>query len=167
MTSLPAGRQQPSGHPLVSTVPAAAAQRQGQPAGVVSRLLANGLDFLLVLLFLGATYLALCGWRLLVAPSRFTFPSVSRAAALGVGLGFSVIYLTLCWWLAGRTYGDRVLALRVVNFRRRKPYFPGALLRAVFSVAFPIGVLWCAVNASSRSVQDIVLRTSVIYDWHD
>jgi uncharacterized RDD family membrane protein YckC len=159
--------QQPTGHPLVSTIPAAAAQRQGQSAGVVSRLLANSLDFLLVLLFLGVAYLAVCGWRLLVDPSRFSFPSVSRAVALGVGFGFSLSYLTLCWWLAGCTYGDRVLALRVVNFRRQKPYFAGALVRAIFYLAFPVGVLWCAVNRGNRSVQDVVLRTSVIYDWRD
>jgi ribose/xylose/arabinose/galactoside ABC-type transport system permease subunit len=32
-------------------------------------------------------------------------------------------------------------------------------------IAFPIGLLWCGVSASRRSVQDVVLRTSVIYDW--
>jgi hypothetical protein len=30
---------------------------------------------------------------------------------------------------------------------------------------FPIGLLWCAVSTSRRSLQDIVVRTSVIYDW--
>jgi uncharacterized RDD family membrane protein YckC len=163
----PAEIRPPVAHPLVSTVPAVAARRQGQPAGLVSRLLANGLDLLVVLLFLGVAYLAACGWQLLVHPSRFSFPSLPRGVVLGISLGFSLIYLTLCWWLAGRTYGDRVMALRVVNFRRRKPLFPSALVRALLYVAFPVGVLWCAVNRSSRSVQDVVLRTSVIYDWTD
>jgi uncharacterized RDD family membrane protein YckC len=159
--------QPPVAHPLVSTVPAAAARRQGQPAGLVSRLMANGLDFFIVLLFLGVTYLGACGWQLLVHPSRFSFPSLPRGAVLGICLGFSLIYLTICWWLTGRTYGDRVMALRVVNFRGRKPLFPGALVRALLYVAFPVGVLWCAINRSNRSVQDVVLRTSVIYDWTD
>jgi uncharacterized RDD family membrane protein YckC len=161
----PAQAQPPAEHPLVSTIPSAAARRQGQPAGVVSRLLANTLDFVVVLVFLGVTYLAACGWQLLVHPSRFSFPATPRGVVLALALSFSVVYLTLCWWLAGRTYGDRVMALRVVNFRRQKPLFPGALVRAIFCVAFPVGVLWCAVNRSNRSVQDVVLRTTVIYDW--
>jgi hypothetical protein len=32
-------------------------------------------------------------------------------------------------------------------------------------MVFPIGVLWVAVNRENRSVQDIVLRTSVVYEW--
>ena len=30
---------------------------------------------------------------------------------------------------------------------------------------FPLGLLWCAVDGSRRSVQDVVLRTTVVYDW--
>ena len=41
----------------------------------------------------------------------------------------------------------------------------GALLRAAFCVAFPIGLFWCVVSRKNRSVQDVVLRTSVIHDW--
>jgi uncharacterized RDD family membrane protein YckC len=156
-----------SGNPIVFTMPAAALRRQGQSAGVVTRLLANTVDFLVVLAFLGVVYLGVCGWRLLVNPSRFAFPSVSRAAVFGLGAGFCVLYLTLCWWLAGRTYGDRLMALKVRNFRQQRLRFAGALARALLYLIFPVGVLWCSVNRSNRSVQDMILRTSVIYDWHD
>jgi uncharacterized RDD family membrane protein YckC len=71
----------------------------------------------------------------------------------------------MCWWLVGRTYGDRVMALLVVSFRGTRQRFLGALLRALLCIAFPVGVLWCAVNRFNRSVQDIVLRTTVVYDW--
>jgi hypothetical protein len=37
------------------------------------------------------------------------------------------------------------------------------LVRAVFCVAFPPLLFWAIVNR--RSVQDLVLRTAVIYDW--
>jgi hypothetical protein len=40
-----------------------------------------------------------------------------------------------------------------------------ALLRAAFCVFFPIGLLWCAGSRANRSVQDVVLRSSVVYDW--
>jgi hypothetical protein len=32
-------------------------------------------------------------------------------------------------------------------------------------VLFPILLLWVAVSRQNRSVQDLVLRTSVVYDW--
>jgi hypothetical protein len=37
------------------------------------------------------------------------------------------------------------------------------LVRAVLCVAFPPLLFWAIVNR--RSVQDLVLRTAVIYDW--
>ena len=39
-----------------------------------------------------------------------------------------------------------------------------AVVRAVFCVILPVGLLWCA-GRSRRSVQDIVLGTYAIYDW--
>ena len=152
---------------IALTMPAAALRRQGQPAGIVSRLLANTVDFLVVLAFLCGVYLGVCGFRLLVHPSGFAFPSPPRGLILILGASFSFVYLTLCWWLAGRTYGDRLMALKVRNFRQQRLRFPGAVARAALCLIFPIGVLWCAVNSSNRSVQDVILRTSVIYDWHD
>ena len=65
----------------------------------------------------------------------------------------------------GRTYGCHVLGLRVVSYRGSRMRPLGALLRAVFCVFFPIGLLWCAASRANRSVQDVVLRTSVVYDW--
>ena len=41
----------------------------------------------------------------------------------------------------------------------------GALARGAFYVIFPIGLLWVLVSGQNRSLQDLVLRTSVIYDW--
>jgi hypothetical protein len=41
----------------------------------------------------------------------------------------------------------------------------GAALRSAFCVLFPIGLFWVAVSGANRSVQDVVLRSSVVYDW--
>lgn len=38
-------------------------------------------------------------------------------------------------------------------------------MRALACALFPIGVLWVAVSRENWSLQDVVLRTSVIYDW--
>jgi uncharacterized RDD family membrane protein YckC len=57
------------------------------------------------------------------------------------------------------------MGLRVVSYRGGRMTLPGALLRAVFCAAVPIGLLWVAVSRENRSLQDVVLRTSVVYDW--
>ena len=40
-----------------------------------------------------------------------------------------------------------------------------ALARAMFCAVFPLGLLWTAVSRENRSVADLLLRTSVVYDW--
>jgi uncharacterized RDD family membrane protein YckC len=58
-----------------------------------------------------------------------------------------------------------MLGVRVVNYKGATMGAPGAILRAVLCVVFPIGLLWIAVSSANRSVQDLIFRTSVIYDW--
>jgi hypothetical protein len=67
--------------------------------------------------------------------------------------------------LLGRTYGDNVLGLRVVSRKGARLTLGVGLLRAVLCVVFPLGLLWAAINRQSHSIQDMLLRTSVIYDW--
>ena len=38
-------------------------------------------------------------------------------------------------------------------------------MRSAFCVFFPIGLFWCVISPERRSVQDVVLWTSVVYDW--
>jgi hypothetical protein len=38
------------------------------------------------------------------------------------------------------------------------------ILRAIACVLFPLGLLWSGISASRRSLQDLVLRTVVVYD---
>ena len=33
-------------------------------------------------------------------------------------------------------------------------------------VVFPVGLLWSAVSRERRSLQDLVVRSVVVYDWH-
>jgi hypothetical protein len=32
-------------------------------------------------------------------------------------------------------------------------------------VAFPVGLFWIVVSRDNRSVQDLLLRSAVVYDW--
>jgi hypothetical protein len=42
---------------------------------------------------------------------------------------------------------------------------PPSFVRAALYAIFPIGLLWVLGSGQNRSLQDLVLRTSVIYDW--
>ena len=57
------------------------------------------------------------------------------------------------------------MGLRVVNSRGNTLRWIKALLRSGFCLIFPFGLLWVLINKENRSLQDLVLRTSVIYDW--
>jgi uncharacterized RDD family membrane protein YckC len=138
---------------------------EGRPAGVVSRLLAAAVDAAVLLALLGAGYLALTGIVFMVDPVRFRFPAPSRFACIMSALVLLVCYLTGSWATAGRTCGDQVLGLRVIDADRRAPRPGRALLRAVLCAIFPLGLLWVVVSGRRLSVQDLILRTSVIYDW--
>ena len=149
----------------LSHLPKEARAFQGQPAGVVSRLLVNAVDALVVVAVLVAIYLGVNGLLFFLDPRSFHFHEPIPLATVSSALVVSAVYLGGAWAIFERTYGAHVMGLRVVGRggRRIRPLV--AVARAAFSVVFPVGLLWCVVNPHSRSVQDIVLRTSVIYDW--
>jgi uncharacterized RDD family membrane protein YckC len=161
MTTQP--RSEASSH--MPAVPQAVRAYQGRRAGVVTRMVASAIDLLVVVAILCAIYGILAGLLFLLHPSSFSWPAGLGWSIPVIGFGVAVPYLTLCWRLTGRTYGDALLGLRVVNYDGKRMRFVGALLRAVGCVVFPIGLLWVAVSAANRSVQDVIMRTSVIYDW--
>lgn len=146
-------------------VPPAAREFQGQRAGIVSRVLANTVDFVAVVAVMLAGYVAWAALRFLVDPATFTFPEVKWARALALGGFLLVTYFWIAWATSGRTLGNSLMGLRVVSFRGRLMRPSGALVRALFCVVFPIGLFWALISRQNRSVQDTVLRTSVIYDW--
>jgi uncharacterized RDD family membrane protein YckC len=149
----------------VSPVPREARPYQGQRAGVVTRMAAAVIDAVVVLVILLLGYAAVAGLAFMLDPLSFHFPRLSWLRDFPAALAIDVIYLTVAWAMSGRTYGMLIMGLRVVSHRRRKLRLLAALLRAIVCVLFPIGLLWCAVSAENRSLQDVLLRTSVIYDW--
>jgi hypothetical protein len=38
-------------------------------------------------------------------------------------------------------------------------------VRAATCVVLPIGLYWVLFSSANRSAQDVLLRTSVVYDW--
>lgn len=149
----------------ISVVPREARPYQGGRAGLVTRLIANTIDALSVSGGLVAAYVGFNALLFMVNPRGFEFTRVSAFLSLGTFLGVLVVYLTAAWWSTGRTYGNHVMGLRVVGRHGGSVGLLTALVRAIFCVGFPIGLLGCA-GSTRRSLQDAVLRTSVVYDWH-
>ncbi len=149
----------------VTPIPAEARDVQGHRAGPVTRVVAAVIDAVVVAVMVAGGYLTWVGVIWLLDPRGFHLPNTSAFFNLTVVLGVLTGYLALGWATTGRTYGAHVMGLRVVNHRGRRLPVLTALVRAAFCTVFPIGLLWCAVNRNQRSVQDMVLRTSVLHDW--
>lgn len=148
-----------------SPVPVAARPFQGRRAGVVTRVAALGVDLLVVAAIVGLIYGGLAAFSFLLRPSSFSWPDNTGWSVPLVGFVIVVPYLTLTWSTTGRSYGAALLGLRVVDSDGHPLRFARSAARALLCVVFPIGLLWVAISSSNRSVQDLLLRTSVIYDW--
>ena len=149
----------------VQVIPVEAREFQGRGAGVISRILAAGIDAGVVLVSLGGLYVVWSVILFLLHGRQFRFPSVELTQAITAGILVFIIYCTAGWRTIGRTYGGYVLGLRVVNRRGQRIGSIQAIGRAILCAAFPVGLLWSAVSSQSRSVQDLIVGTSVIYDW--
>ena len=149
----------------VEALPHEARPFQGQRAGVVTRTAANVLDFLVAAAVIAGAYAGWCAVTFLISPTKFSFPAVSFFVLLVCTGAVLFLYYTVSWATTGRTFGDHQLGLRVVNPRGEQMRWPGAVVRSAFCVLLPIGLYWAIVSPTNRSVQDAVLRTSVIYDW--
>jgi len=149
----------------VDPVPREARPFQGHRAGLVTRIAAAAIDLGVVIIALGVTYLGVFAVLFLLDPRNFTAPTPSPGLVYAAGCLLLTLYLAMGWMGSGRTYGNHLMGLRVVNNRGRRLHPLSALVRAVFYVILPIGLLWVLVSGQNRSLQDLVLRTSVIYDW--
>jgi uncharacterized RDD family membrane protein YckC len=104
------------------------------------------------------------GFRFLLHPASFHFPAPGFPALLLIGSLGLAAYFTVTWAIPQRTYGDQLMGLRVVGPRGARLHWSHAALRAVLCVVFPLGLLWILVSPHNRSVQDVLLRTAVVYD---
>jgi uncharacterized RDD family membrane protein YckC len=154
-------------HEATGPVPVETAARSsvlGHRAGLVTRSLANVADLVVVVLVVIGGYAAVAVARFLVNPTTFRFPVASWQALLLAGLAVEAVYFAVTWAVVGGTYGDRLLGLRVTGDDGARLGWARCALRALLCVLFPVGLLWVLVSGENRSVQDVVLRTSVVYD---
>lgn len=147
------------------TVPTAARAVQGHRAGIVTRFLAASVDAAVGVTAVALGYAGAVAVYFVLSPRAFTFPDPGFGLLFASFLGFLVCYFTLAWATTGRTYGARLLGLRVVNARgaRVRPLI--AFARALLCVFVPVVLFWVIISRENRSAADVLLRTSVVYDW--
>ena len=138
---------------------------QGHRAGVVTRVLAAAVDGFVAVLAVALGYVGTVATFYLISPRAFTFPDPGFGVLLAAFLGFLTCYLALAWATTGRSYGDRLLGLRVVDAHGRRIRPIVALGRALLCVFVPVLLFWVVVSRENRSGADVLLRTSVVYDW--
>ena len=146
-------------------VPVQARPRQGHRAGIVTRCAAAVVDLVAACVGVLLLYAAWAAVAFLLSPRRFHFPDPGRGVLLTALLVLLTVYLAVAWATTGQTYGDRLLGLRVVNRHGRRLGAGLALVRAVLCVLLPVLLFWVVLSRQNRSVQDVLLRTSVVYDW--
>lgn len=151
----------------VDPIPLEVREYQGRRAGVVTRMVACFVDLAVVAVVLGLGY---AGWFVVdfiwpPGSNSFSPPQPEQWLVLIAGHVVLVVYLMLMWRAGGRTYGCHVMGIRVADHRGRSLRLLPAFLRAEFCVLFPVGFFWVVVSRENRSLQDVVLRTSVVYDW--
>lgn len=147
------------------SVPIRAQEHQGRRAGVVTRVAASFIDLLVVIAIVAGIYAGIAALSFLLDPTSFHWPERLGQSVPVSGFAILTPYLALCWVTTGRTYGDALLGLRVIDSKHRKLGLTRAFVRALLCAIFPIGLLWVTVSRTNRSIHDLITRTSVIYDW--
>ena len=138
---------------------------QGHRAGFASRVVADVLD-LGVAWLLGLAMLVAAGvvsYLLTGPPLRL--PVLPNWLDATVGATIAVGYLTFSWAATGRSVGKQIAGLRVVDRAGRRLSVWRSFARALLYVLFPAGLLWVLASRRNDSVQDLVVRTAVLYDW--
>jgi uncharacterized RDD family membrane protein YckC len=127
--------------------------------------MADAVDLGIVWL-IGLSLLLLAGVaRYLLTGPPFGVPGLRPWLSGPLGALLAVAYLAAGWTTTGRTPGKQLAGLRVVD-RGGRLLRPGrAVLRALLCVLFPAGLLWVLVSRSNASLQDLVVRSAVLYDW--
>ena len=149
----------------VDPIPHEARPYQGRRAGLITRTVAAAIDLGLVIIAMGVGYLGISAFLFLLNPRNFTFPTPSLSVVSAIGYAAFVLYLAVNWMGTGRTYGNHIMGLRVVRGDGGRVHPFAAFVRAVLYAILPIGLFWVLVSGQNRSLQDLLVRTSVIYDW--
>jgi hypothetical protein len=135
-------------------------------AGVVTRGLAAMVDAVAIAGLAVLLDLTAAGIRFVWSPADFRWPQLHLLNSVVALLLIAVVYLTVAWAMTGRTYGGKLVGVRVLSRGHRLLGWTRSALRALACVLWPVGLLWSCISPTRRSLQDIVFRSVVVYDVH-
>ena len=138
--------------------------RLGKRAGIMSRLIADAIDLVVVIALALLALLIISAIRGLFSTS-FEFVSLPQPGRNVLAAVLLVGYLGYGWGLEGRTLGKTAMGLRVVADDGSDLSPARGMVRAFLYFLVLPGILWAIVSHRNASLQDLVLRTSVVYDW--
>ena len=143
-----------------------AQELQGTRAGFASRVVADGIDLGVVTVIYFGILVALGAIDWLVVRGTFAIPQPPVIVTTLGGWAIAVLYLTAGWASTGRTIGKSTMGLRVVNNNGKPLRTKRAFLRAVIcaSLGWEL-LLWIIVSRKRAGVHDLMVRTTVLYDW--
>ncbi|HVG99930.1 MAG TPA: RDD family protein [Miltoncostaeaceae bacterium] len=148
---------------LASSTPAVRA-RQGMRAGLASRLSSAAIDVIVWIFLMIGLVILVAGIRALFT-GTFELEVYSEETRGPVATLVLLAYLAYGWGLNGRTVGMVLMGLRAVG-RDGSDLSPWrGFWRAALYLIFLPGILWVLVSRKNASIQDLLLRTAVVYDW--
>ncbi len=148
----------------LQTLPVAARAMQGERAGFFTRVIAAVIDVVIVGAIMIGIWVGV--WLFLLVFNPMVNYGMPQAGYFVLGGYFVMwVYWTWEWATNGRSAGQKLMGVRVLNRHDQRPSWKLAAVRSAFCVLFQVGILWALVSRRNRSVQDVVLRTSVIHDW--
>jgi uncharacterized RDD family membrane protein YckC len=149
---------------VLQTLPVAARAMQGERAGFFTRVIAAVIDVVIVGAIMIGIWIAV--WLFLLVFNPLVEYGMPRPGYFVLG-GYFLIwaYWSWGWATSGRSIGQGLMGIRVLDRKGQLPSWKLAIARSAFCVTFQVGIVWILISRRNRSVQDVVLRTSVIHDW--
>jgi uncharacterized RDD family membrane protein YckC len=138
---------------------------QGTRAGIVSRLIADGIDFGVLQVIFLSILVGIAVVKFLINRGGFEVTAPNPAVTVVTQWAIFTLYLGSGWSTTGRTIGKTVLGLRVLSLDGTHLPTRHAFLRAVCCATFYPGVLWVAISRKNLALHDILCRSEVVYDW--
>lgn len=144
-------------------------EQQSPYGGVATRAVALAIDsgiIWVVLLVIGGVFAAIAA-----LVGGIHLGPLEKIIVSGGAIAFAGGYFTICWTTGGRTIGQRMMCLRVIDERGRQPRFVRSVIRTVMLglciiVAFT-GFIPVLFDRRRRGVHDMVARTKVLYEPED
>ena len=135
-------------------------------AGIVSRVTANGIDFVIFELLFALIYVGFAFARFLLTSKPFDLPHPQVSVTGTLQFLLLIAYLAWGWASTGRTPGKALLGLRVVTDGGKPLSVLRACARATLcALVGPILLAWVVVSRRNAGIHDLLLSTTVVYDW--